>query len=64
MPAPAVSDGTVVWHDGVAYRLLRAHGVPVVAWQRDGRLCVLSGRGVSGATLLALAGWRKSAATA
>jgi hypothetical protein len=24
---------------------------------RDGRMCVLSGKGVSGATLLALAGW-------
>jgi hypothetical protein len=28
-----------------------------VTWLRDGHLCVLSGRGVSGATLLRLASW-------
>ncbi len=56
-PAPHVGGGTVVWHDGVAYRLLNLHGAPVVAWQRDGRLCVLSGRGVSAASLLRLASW-------
>jgi len=61
-PAPSTlaglrSLGTVTWHGGVAYRLLRENGAPVVVWQRDGRLCVLSGRGVSGASLLALARW-------
>jgi hypothetical protein len=56
-PAPAVGGGTVVWHAGVAYRLRRVHGVPVVTWQRKGRLCVLSGRGVSGAALVRLASW-------
>jgi hypothetical protein len=59
-PAPptTASGGTVFWRDGVAYRLSHTHhGVPVVTWQRDGRLCVLSGRSVSGATLLVLAGW-------
>jgi hypothetical protein len=56
-PAPATSGGTVSLRGGVPYRLLQEHGVPVVTWQRDGRLCVLSGRGVSGATLLRLAGW-------
>jgi hypothetical protein len=56
-PAPAVSGGTIVWGGGVEYRLLREHGAPVVTWQRNGRLCVLSGRGVSGATLVRLAGW-------
>ena len=58
-PAPAASGGTVVWHGGVAYRLQQVHGVPVVTWQRDGRLCVLSGRGVNGATLVRLASWGK-----
>lgn len=56
-PAPATSGGTISRRDGVSYRLLQMHGAPVVTWQRDGRLCVLSGRGVSDTTLLALAGW-------
>jgi hypothetical protein len=56
-PAPAASGGTIMWHGGVAYRLRRVHGVPVVTWQRDGRLCVLSGRSVNGATLVRLASW-------
>jgi len=32
-------------------------GAPVVTWLRDGHLCVVSGHGVSGATLLRLASW-------
>lgn len=56
-PAPATSGGTIVWHRGVAYRLRQVHGVPVVTWQRNGRLCVLSGRDVNGATLVRLASW-------
>ncbi len=63
-PAPAAGGGTVVWHGGVAYRLRQVHGVPVVTWQRDGRLCVLSGRGVNGATLVRLASWSDGASTA
>ena len=62
-PAPATSGGTIVWHRGVAYRLQQVGGVPLVTWQRDGRLCVLSGRGVSGATLVRLASWSESATT-
>jgi hypothetical protein len=60
-PAPAASGGTIVWHGGVAYRLRQVHGVPVVTWQRNGRLCVLSGRGVNGATLVRLASWGEAA---
>jgi hypothetical protein len=56
-PAPATSGGTIVWHGGVAYRLRQIGDAPVVTWQRDGRLCVLSGRGVNGATLVRLASW-------
>jgi hypothetical protein len=41
----------------VPFRLLSEHGAPVVTWLRDGRLCVVSGQGVSGATLLRLASW-------
>jgi hypothetical protein len=58
-PAPVAGGGTVVWHRGVAYRLRQVQGVPVVTWQRAGRLCVLSGRGVNGATLVRLASWGK-----
>lgn len=56
--APKVSGGTIAWRDGVPYRLLRKGRVEVVAWLRGGHLCVVSGRGVDGATLLHLASWR------
>jgi hypothetical protein len=56
-PAPRTSGGIVSWRDGRPYRLLRVHGVPVVAWLRDGHLCIVSGRGVDGATLVRLASW-------
>lgn len=59
-PAPATSGGAVVWHRGVPYRLQQVGGVPVVTWQRHGRLCVLSGRGVGVATLVRLASWGES----
>ncbi|HYM53894.1 MAG TPA: hypothetical protein VES97_00920 [Solirubrobacteraceae bacterium] len=56
-PTPRPSGGVVTWHDGTPYRLLLEHGMQVVAWQRSGHLCVVSGHGVSGATLLRLASW-------
>jgi hypothetical protein len=57
-PAPPVgSAGRVELIGGTAYRLGLAGGVEVVTWTRDGHLCVVSGRGVSGAKLLALASW-------
>lgn len=59
-PAPAMSGGTIVWHRGVAYRLRQVGAVPVVTWQREGRLCVLSGRGVSATTLVRLASWSET----
>ena len=64
--APAtMSGGVVSMRDGTPYRLLTVKGVAVVTWLRDGRLCVVSGRAVSGATLLALASWddRRSVAS-
>ncbi len=61
LPAPSTTGGTVSWQRGVPYRLLRESGLPVVTWQRNGRLCVLSGRGVNSATLLALASWQEPA---
>jgi hypothetical protein len=49
--------GRVVWHRGVRYRVTSQSGATVVTWPRGGHLCVVSGRGVSARTLLALAGW-------
>jgi hypothetical protein len=47
----------IAWRGGVSYRLLTENGAAVVTWLRDGHLCVVSGRGVSSATLLRLASW-------
>ncbi len=55
--APRIGGGVVRWRGKVPYRLSYEHGAPVVTWLRDGHLCVVSGRDVSGATLLRLAGW-------
>jgi hypothetical protein len=56
--APSQASGGVVSsHDGTSYRLLTYNDAPVVTWLREGHLCVVSGRGVSGATLLRLASW-------
>jgi hypothetical protein len=49
--------GVVSRHDGTPYRLQMIDGASVVTWLRDGHLCVVSGHGVSGATLLRLASW-------
>jgi hypothetical protein len=59
-----LSGGVVSRRDGVPYRLLTVNGVPVVAWMREGHLCVVSGRGVAGATLLRLASWEGRGAQA
>jgi|HubBroStandDraft_2_1064218.scaffolds.fasta_scaffold257525_2 hypothetical protein len=56
---PRIGGGAVTWHGRVPYRLSVENGVSVVTWLRDGHLCVVSGRGVSGATLLRLASWSK-----
>ncbi|HWX52296.1 MAG TPA: hypothetical protein VNY34_03325 [Solirubrobacteraceae bacterium] len=56
-PAPSMQGGNVQWRHGTSYRLLHANGAEVVTWLRDGRLCVLSGRGVDRATLVRLASW-------
>jgi hypothetical protein len=58
-PAPRVVGGTATWIHGTSYRLFSEHGVKTVAWLRDGRLCVVSGRGLPHATLLALASWNE-----
>jgi hypothetical protein len=58
-PAPAVDGGVVSWRGGTPYRLLKRDGSHVVVWQRNGHLCVVSGHGVSSATLLSLASWQE-----
>jgi hypothetical protein len=60
---PQASGGVVSRRDGTPYRLLTVKGVAVVAWTREGHLCVISGRGVEGATLLRLASWDEPRAT-
>jgi hypothetical protein len=55
--APTVGGGSVAWRAGTAYRLHRVDGAEVVSWTRAGHLCVVSGRGVDGRTLLTLASW-------
>jgi hypothetical protein len=54
-PAPEQDRGEIALRSGTRYRVLQLHGATVVSWLRGGHLCVLAGRGVSGATLLALA---------
>jgi hypothetical protein len=56
--------GVVTWRGGVSYRQFDEGGVAVVTWLRDGHLCVVTGRGVSGATLLRLASWSEGSPTA
>jgi hypothetical protein len=51
------SGGVVTRRDGTPYRLLTQNGAPVISWVRGGHLCVVSGHGVDGATLLRLASW-------
>jgi hypothetical protein len=63
-PAPRIGAGTIAWRDGVPYRLLSENGASVVTWLRDGHLCIVSGHGVSSATLLQLAIWSDRGATA
>jgi hypothetical protein len=62
--APGVSGGTVQRRNGTSYRLLTGQGAKTVVWQRNGRLCVLSGRGVDASTLLHLASWGEGATAA
>jgi hypothetical protein len=53
----ATHGGAVTWRAGVPYRLLTHDGATVVAWPRDGHLCVISGKGISPGALLRLASW-------
>jgi hypothetical protein len=55
--APGNPGGTSVRRWGVTYHVLSHDGASVVTWERDGHLCVVSGRDVSSKTLLRLASW-------
>ena len=63
-PAPSAGGGTVRWLHGTSYHLSSVGGANVVSWYRNGHLCVVSGRGVPSATLLALASWQEPTGTA
>jgi hypothetical protein len=63
-PAPSAGSGAVHYLHGTPYHLSTADGAGVVSWIRDGHLCVLAGRDVPAATLLALASWREPAGAA
>ena len=56
-PAPTQDRGAIAWRNGTRFRVLQLDGATVVSWLRDGHLCVVAGRGVSAAMLLALASW-------
>jgi hypothetical protein len=62
-PAPHLAGGAPAWRGSVLYRLHAEDGATVVTWLRDGHLCVVSGRGVSSATLLRLASWSDDTTT-
>jgi hypothetical protein len=63
-PAPRVDGGAERRRGGTSYWLQSVRGTPVVTWLRNGRLCVLSGRGMDAATLLRLASWGEHASAA
>jgi hypothetical protein len=54
---PPPLDGEVAWHGHTSFHLFVNAGARAVAWLRAGHLCVVSGRGLDGATLLRLASW-------
>jgi hypothetical protein len=61
---PRISEGVMSKRGAVHYWLLSVNGMPAVTWLRGDHLCVLSGRGVDGATLLRLASWTDHGQTA
>jgi hypothetical protein len=63
-PPPALTGGVVAQRGGTDYRLLSVNGAGAVVWLRHGHLCVVAGRGVDSATLLALASWDRGGTTA
>jgi hypothetical protein len=60
LSTPSGSSMTV--RHGVRIRTLGLGGNAVVTWVRKGHSCILSGRGVSRAELVKLAGWHDQGA--
>ena len=58
LPTLALHSSRSIAIDGVSYALTTVNGVPTVFWRLDGHTCLIAGRGLSEATLLALASWR------
>jgi hypothetical protein len=54
-PALPIAGGQLTWSHGVTYRALGGNGVQVIAWNRDGHLCIIAGRDVGTRELLRLA---------
>ena len=63
-PAPRLGGRVVRCRAGTPYHLLTEGGSLLVTWVRSGHLCVVAGRGVQGAALLALASWDDRATAA
>lgn len=57
-PIAAPDAARTTRREGVVFASLRSGPDRIVTWRRDGHTCVLAGRGVSEAELLALASWR------
>jgi UDP-2,3-diacylglucosamine pyrophosphatase LpxH len=62
--APAIHGGTVSMRQGTPFRVISNAAATEVAWLRHGHLCIVSGRGVSPTTLLALASWKEDSNSA
>ena len=56
LPAPSGARAAVV--EGTTLQSFTTDGRNAVRWLREGRTCVLAGRGVAPAVLLKLAGWK------
>jgi hypothetical protein len=62
-PAPPAGGGIVESRGGTRYRYVKENGAWVVTWLRDGRRCIVSGRGIKWTTLLKLASWNDATAS-
>ncbi len=62
-PAPPASGGIVQPRDGTPYRYVKENGAWLVTWLRNGRRCIVSGRGIKWTTLLKLASWNDATAS-
>jgi hypothetical protein len=62
-PAPPASGGIVQSRDGTPYRYIKQNGAWLVTWLRNGRRCIVSGRGIKWTTLMKLASWNDATAS-